>query len=370
MLECKKNGENFVLKKELKTIITPFYYVNLQEYKKAKMRFVTIKDIAKVLNLSVSTVSRALNDDANIRTETKNKIIATAKRMGYVKSPVAMNLKFGTTKTIGVVVPEMTTPYAALVIDGIQNVCYANHYKVIIASSGENAIKERESVNIMYQFMVDGIIACRTDNRQNHDLFQQIIDKRLPLVLYDRLSPDLNAPHVGIDDETKAFFLTDHLLRQGHQRIAFIGIDPHIVYNAQKRFEGYREALERHHVAYDASIVIDANGMKYSDGATAVDNLLDKHVDAIFAFSDTLAIGAMNRLTSMGIRVPQDIAVAGFSGTEISTIVSPRLTTVEPPQYEIGQTAARLVLDMIDGNMPDHQEFMLDAEIIYRESTE
>lgn len=334
------------------------------------MRFVTIKDIARALDLSVSTVSRALNDDNNIRQETRQKVLATAKQMGYMKSPVAMNLKFGYTKTIGVIVPEMTTPYASLVIDGIQNVCYANHYKVVIASSGEDAEKERQSIEIMYQFMVDGIIACRTDNRQNHDLYQSILDRKMPLVLYDRLSPDLDAPHVGIDDETKAFFLIDHLIRKGRKRIAFIGIDPNIVFNAQKRYNGYSMALERHHITPDRDLVVWANGMSYSDGGVAIDRLLGKSIDAVFAFTDTLAIGAMNRLTSMGRRVPEDIAVAGFSGTIISSIVNPQLTTVEPPQYAIGQTAARLVLDLINGKQPEKKEVTLDAEIIYRKSTE
>ncbi|MDY6241284.1 MAG: LacI family DNA-binding transcriptional regulator [Prevotella sp.] len=334
------------------------------------MRFVTIKDIARALDLSVSTVSRALNDDNNIRQETRQKVLATAKQMGYMKSPVAMNLKFGYTKTIGVIVPEMTTPYASLVIDGIQNVCYANHYKVVIASSGEDAEKERQSIEIMYQFMVDGIIACRTDNRQNHDLYQSILDRKMPLVLYDRLSPDLDAPHVGIDDETKAFFLIDHLIRKGRKRIAFIGIDPNIVFNAQKRYNGYSMALERHHITPDPDLVVWANGMSYSDGGVAIDRLLGKSIDAVFAFTDTLAIGAMNRLTSMGRRVPEDIAVAGFSGTIISSIVNPQLTTVEPPQYAIGQTAARLVLDLINGKQPEKKEVTLDAEIIYRKSTE
>ncbi|MDY4409277.1 MAG: LacI family DNA-binding transcriptional regulator [Prevotella sp.] len=334
------------------------------------MRFVTIKDIARALGLSVSTVSRTLNDDNNIRQETRQKVLATAKQMGYMKSPVAMNLKFGYTKTIGVIVPEMTTPYASLVIDGIQNVCYANHYKVVIASSGEDAEKERQSIEIMYQFMVDGIIACRTDNRQNHDLYQSILDRKMPLVLYDRLSPDLDAPHVGIDDETKAFFLIDHLIRKGRKRIAFIGIDPNIVFNAQKRYNGYRMALERHHITPDPDLVVWANGMSYSDGGVAIDRLLGKSIDAVFAFTDTLAIGAMNRLTSMGRRVPEDIAVAGFSGTIISSIVNPQLTTVEPPQYAIGQAAARLVLDLINGKQPEKKEVTLDAEIIYRKSTE
>lgn len=333
------------------------------------MKFVTIKDIARELALSISTVSRALNDDPNIRQETKDRIVTTAKRMGYMKSPVAMNLKFGYTKTIGVIVPEMATPYASYVIDGIQNVCYNNRYKVIVSSSSESPEKERRSIEIMYQFMGDGIIACQCENRQNKDCFQDLIDKNIPLVIFDRISAELNVPHILIDDETKAFFLVGHLIEQGHKRIAFIGINSGVVYNSWLRYQGYKEALERHDIALDKSIVFEASGMKYSDGAIVADQLIDKDIDAVFAFTDTLAIGVMNRLKSFGRRIPQDIAVAGFSGTELSTIVSPQLTTVEPPGYQMGQCAANTILDMI-AKKEVKKRIVLDADIIYRESTE
>lgn len=338
------------------------------------MKFVTIKDIARELGLSVSTVSRALNNDTNIRKETRDRIVAAAARMGYIKSPVAMNLKFGYTKTIGVIVPEMTTPYAALVIDGIQNVCYANRYKVMIASSGEDSRKERENVQMMFQFMVDGIIACSCDGKGSAGLWQEIVGKGIPLVMYDRVSPDVHAPHVVIDDETKAFFLVEHLIRTGRRRIAFIGIDDRVVFNSHLRLQGYREALQRYRIGYDPDIVVQAPGMCYSDGAAALDQLSGKDIDAIFAFTDTLAIGAMNRLASLGLAVPDDVAVAGFSGTEISTIVRPTLTTVEPQQYAIGQKAAKLILDIIrNRDNPDYrppERVVVDAEIIYRDSTE
>lgn len=338
------------------------------------MKYVTIKDIARELGLSYSTVSRALNDDRNIRPETRDLITATAKRMGYVKSPVAMNLKFGYTKTIGVIVPEMSTPYAARVIDGIQAVCYANHYKVIIASSGEDPIRERESIETMYKFMVDGIIACRCDEHSNEDLWKDITTKNIPLVIFDRLSPELNVPQIVVDDETKAFFLVEHLIRQGHKRIGFIGIDEHLVYNSYFRNKGYRSALGRYHIAYDPEIDILAHGMHYDDGAEAVDRLMTKGVDAVFAFTDTLAIGAMNRLTDSGRKVPDDVAVAGFSGTEISSVVRPSLTTVEPSQYDMGHKSASLILDIINNkNNADYkapEKVIINADIIYRESTE
>lgn len=338
------------------------------------MKYVTIKDIARELGLSFSTVSRALNDDKNIRRETRELIVKTAQRMGYVKSPVAMNLKFGYTKTIGVIVPEMVTSYAARVIDGIHAVSIANRYKVIIASSAEDPEKERESVETMRNFMIDGIIACRCDGRKNTELWQKVIEDKIPLVMFDRISPELHVPQVVVDDEAKAFFLVEHLIRQGHKRIGFIGIDDSLVYNSYLRNKGYRDALQRYNIAYDPSIDIKANGMNYDDGAEAMDKLMEKGVDAVFAFTDTLAIGAMNRLTDTGRKVPEDVAVAGFSGTDVSSIVRPSLTTVEPSHYDMGHKAAEIILDIIKNRNNDGfkapEKVIVDAEIVYRESTD
>ena len=335
------------------------------------MKYVTIKDIARELLVSVSTVSRALNDDPSIRKETREKIQAAAKRMGYVPNPVATNLKFGRTKTIGVIVPEMSTPYAALVIDGIQDICYHNNYKVIIASSSEDADKERESLDIMMQFMIDGIIACRCDYNKNTELYQKIQEQHIPLVFYDRIPHNIEAPQVIVDDETKAYFLIEHLIRAGRKNIAYIGANFDTVYNSVLRHKGYREALQRYGLEYNPNIVIQTVGLHYSDGAAAVDKLRHESTDAIFAFTDTLAIGAMNRLKSMGRNVPIDVAVAGFSGTNLATIVSPQLTTVEPRQFEMGQRAAELIIKLINNpSSNSNEKFIIDADIIYRESTE
>ena len=335
------------------------------------MKYVTIKDIARELVVSVSTVSRALRGDPSIRKETREKIQAAAKRMGYVPNPVATNLKFGRTKTIGVIVPEMSTPYAAKVIDGIQDICYHNNYKVIIASSSEDADKEKENLDIMMQFMIDGIIACRCDYNKNTELYKKIQEQHIPLVFYDRIPHNIEAPQVIVDDETKAFFLVEHLIRSGRKNIAYIGANFDTVYNSVLRHKGYREALQRYGIEYNPNIVVQTEGLNYSDGATAVDKLRHEKTDAIFAFTDTLAIGAMNRLKSIGRNVPRDVAVAGFSGTNLCTIVSPQLTTVEPRQFEMGQKAAELIIKHIaNPSSSKSEQVIIDADIIYRESTE
>ena len=265
----------------------------------------------------------------------------------------------------------MSTPYAALVIDGIQDICYHNNYKVIIASSGEDAEKERESLDIMMQFMIDGIIACRCDYNKNTELYQKIQEQHIPLVFYDRIPYNIEAPQVVVDDETKAYFLVEHLIRAGRRNIAFIGANFGTVYNSVLRHKGYHTALQRYGLEYNPNIVIQTEGLSYSDGAAAVDKLRHEKIDAIFAFTDTLAIGAMNRLKSMGRNIPKDVAVAGFSGTNLCTIVSPQLTTVEPRQFEMGQRAAELIIKHITNPSSfKNEKVYVDADIIYRDSTE
>ena len=334
------------------------------------MKYVTIKDIAKHLLVSVSSVSRALNNDPNIRKETREKIVAAAREMGYVPNPNATSLQSGRSRSIGVLVPEMTTPYAANVIDGIQDVCFRNNYKVLIASSGEDAEKELRNIEYMQQFMIDGFIACRCNYHKNTEVYQRLVDKGIPLVFFDRRAYDIEAPEVMIDDETKSFFLVEHLINIGRRRIAYIGADNGRVYNAVLREAGYREALEKHGIQYDPALVLTTEGLAYSDGAAAVDQLLKLNVDAIAAFTDTLAIGAMNRLKAYGKRVPQDVAVTGFSGTALSTIVSPQLTTVETSLFEMGQETARIVIDHITGKSHKTEKVVLEADIVYRGSTE
>ena len=337
------------------------------------MKYVTIKDVAKESGLSVSTVSRALNGDFSIRKETRLLITAKAEEMGYQKNPVAINLKFGHSRSIGVIVPEMKTPYAATVIDGIQEICDKEKYKVLIASSGENAEKEKRDLDMMYQFMVDGIIACQCDCRFNTDRWKET-SADMPIVMYNRINPNLDVPKIIVDDETKAYLLVEHLIRSGRKRIAFIGVDPARVYNSYLRMKGYQLALSRYHLDAPSSFMVMADGMGCNDGASAVDELICLHPDAIFAFTDTLAIEAMNRLTSLGYNVPKDMAVAGFSGTPMGTITRPMLTTVEPHLFTMGEEAAKLLLNIIDNNKQensgDYGDVTVEADLVYRQSTE
>lgn len=333
------------------------------------MKHVTIKDIARSLCISVSTVSRALTDDKNIRRETREAVLREAERLGYRRNPVAMNLKMGRTNTIGVIVPEMHTPYASQVVAGIQSVLYKNNQKVMIAELDENPDRERESLQMMEEFMVDGLIVSLCSYKHNIETYRRLANEGVAIVFYDRIPHGMDdMPQVMVDDNNDSYFMAEHLIRLGCRRIAYL-YGPDDVYNAVERGRGYREAMEKFQI-YDPRLIVKT-GMTFADGAAAVDSLVRQGIefDAVYAFTDTLAIGAMNRLREKGRCIPEDVAVAGFSGTELSTIVFPQLTTVEPPLTEMGQRAAELVLEKVRNPEAENRKIVLRTKMKCRAST-
>lgn len=334
------------------------------------MGHVTIKDIAKRLLLSNATVSRALTGESNISPDTREKVLATAREMGYRANPVARNLQSMRSNTVGVIVPEMVTPFYPRIVDGIQKILYDRNLKVVIAQSNENPEREREVLRMMEDFMVDGIIIGICHKNSNKDEYLRIMEAGTPIVFCDRIPEGIDVHRVIVDDYTKSFFLVEHLIRNGHRHIAHIK-GPEYISGSYERLRGYRDALEKFKIPYDETIVIDSRTMDYTGGLTAAQRLLDLQADfdAIFGFTDTVSIGAMNHLMRNGYKVPDDIAVASFSGSEMSEILMPSLTTVEQPREKMGETCAKLILELIkDPSMPP-KSIVLDAEIKYREST-
>lgn len=334
------------------------------------MKHVTIKEIAHQLNLSTSTVSRALVDDKNIRRETKEKVLLLAGELGYKPNPAALNLKYGRTNTIGVIVPEMVTPFAAGVIEGIQKVLYAEGAKVIIAQSNENTETEIDNLRLMERFRVDGIILCPCRQSANEEEYVRIQKGGTPIVFYDRAPADSNVSKVVVDNYVKSFFMVEHLIRGGRRRIVHLQ-GPLYIHNATERAQGYKEALAKFKIPFDTSLVIKT-GVSFEDGRLAIEQLLRTQTpfDALFAFTDTLAIGAMNCLRERNIKIPQQVAVAGFSGTILSTIVNPQLTTVEQPLHEMGRMAAELMMEKIHNPAVGNKIVVLDAEMKFRGSSD
>lgn len=334
------------------------------------MKHVTIKDIAQHLSISVSTVSRALVDDKNIRKETKEKVLETAKLLGYKPNPVATNLKYGRTNTVGVIVPEMVTPFASRVINGIQDVLYEHGIKVIIAESSEDSEKEKENLQLMERFMVDGIIISLCSYKKNREEFLRLQQAEMPMVFYDRIPHGLDVSQVVVDDNMKAFFLVEKMILNGRHRIVYLE-GPEDIYNSNERYKGYRDALAKFGIPLKKEWIVKG-GLTFEDGRRAADILINNKIDfdGIFAFTDTLAIGVMNRLMELGKKIPEEVAVASFSGTELSSIVYPKLTTVEPPLTQMGRNAAELILEKIKNPNCPNRTIILNAEIKIRNSTD
>lgn len=333
------------------------------------MKNITIKDIAKRLSISPSTVSRALVNDKNIRKETKEKVLEAAQLMGYKRNPIALNLKSGKTNTIGVIVPEMITPFVSSVLKGIQKILSIKGIKVLIAQSDENSLIERENLSLMENHMVDGIIICPCHCSANKMEYQRIEERGTPIVFYDRYPKETDVSKVIINDYMKSHFLVEHLIRTGRRKIVHFRA-PSYILNAYERFRGYKDCIEKYKLSFNEKLIVDV-GMTIEDGEFAARKLLESResFDAIFACTDTVAIGAMNFLRDQSIKVPEDVSVAGFSGTALSKIVYPSLTTVKQPLELMGETCANILLEKIKNPHVKNQTIVLDAEIIYGNST-
>ncbi|MFB3389866.1 LacI family DNA-binding transcriptional regulator [Flavobacterium sp. LAR06] len=334
------------------------------------MKRITIKDLAQYLSLSTSTISRALLNDKNINPDTKKRVMDASEKLGYKPNMTALSLKYGKTKSIGFVVPEMTTPFSAKVLQGIHNILYPLGYKVIILQSDEDPSREKENLLLLETFNVDGIIINLCHETHNQDMYQQIIARGTPLVFFDRIPPgEMDVSKVLVDDYIKSSLMTEHLISCGRTRIVHL-MGPSTVRNAVERAEGYKRILAKYNYS-DPQLILKTYQTGFEDGRIAAKQLLDSKIkfDSIFAFTDTLAIGAMNYLQEYGIKVPEEVAVASFSGTELSTNVYPQLTSVEQPLIKMGENSAELIIEKIKDSSSASHTIILDAKLVYRAST-
>ncbi|REC47203.1 LacI family DNA-binding transcriptional regulator [Chryseobacterium pennipullorum] len=334
------------------------------------MRRITIKDLSKFLSLSTSTISRALLHDKNVSEETRKRVLEAAEKLGYKPNLTALNLKSGQSKTIGFVVPEMITPFSSKVLKGIQNILYPLGYRIIITQSDEDPLIERKNLQLMEEFNVDAIIINLCHETHNNDLYEHIMNQGIPLIFFDRIPhKSLDVSKVIIDDSIKASLMVEYLIKTGRKRIVHL-MGPSTIRNAVERVNGYKRIMMKYNI-FDDNLIIQTDGMSFEHGRKAVKQLLNNNIgfDSIFAFSDTLAMGAMNFLLEQKIKVPDEVAIASFSGTELSSMVYPQLTSVQQPLEKMGEAAAELALEKIKNNRVSSRSVVMDAELVYRAST-
>jgi LacI family transcriptional regulator len=334
------------------------------------MKHITIKDVAKRLNCSVSTISRAFNDKYDIRKETRELILATAREMGYSPNPLAKSLLKQCSNQIGVVVPEFINSFFPEVIIGIQEVLLKKGYQVLIMQSNESYINELENVKALENNMVDGIILSLSLETKNVDYYKKLVEQGFPLVLFNRVSNQLETHKVLLDDYKWAFFATEHLIYQGY-KIIFHFSGPEGLMFSQNRKNGFIDAHRKHKLFVGSSSIIET-GLMICDGEREMANLIKSGnmPDAIFAVNDPTAIGAMKVLKRNGFKIPGDVALVGYTETRLAELIDPPLTSVAQPTHEIGRTAAKLILDQIESKgifVP--QTVILNGRLNVRESS-
>ncbi|MCK8521264.1 LacI family transcriptional regulator [Aquimarina sp. D1M17] len=333
----------------------------------------TLKMLAQHLNLSVSTVSRALNDHPDINENTKTKVKQLAKSMNYTPNIFAKGFRKHKSNIIGVIVPNITHYFTATIVRGILEQASIQGYRVIISESDNDVIKQNEMLHTMIQFGVDGILASLTKMTRDIDNILPIVDT-LPLILFDKVSDKIPCTQITINDEEAAFNAVEHLINIGKKRIAIIK-EREFSYTSEKRYAGYLRALKEHNIEIDEKIILSVDDISLMQGKRMANILLSikKRPDAIFAITDTAAIGVIQTLNKFNIEIPEEIAVVGFSNSKHSTIIEPKLTTVNQPGNAIGKTAIKYLINEIENdNEADlimKKTVEIKTELIVRAST-
>lgn len=334
------------------------------------MKHITIKDVAKALNVSVSTVSRAFNDKYDIRKETREKVLYKAKEMGFHPNPIAQKLISKCSYNIGVVVPEFVNPFFPEVIIGIQKILLKEGYQILIMQSNELFDTELENVKTLVNNMVDGLILSLTSKTISTSYYKELINKGFPLVLFNRTSDELETSKVIFDDYKWAFFATEHLIQQGYKRIVHFS-GPTGLILSQNRMKGFKDAHKKYKMEVSNEQIIEA-GFLMEDGQREIEKLIkaNRLPDAIFAVNDPCAMGTMKSLKKYGIKVPREVGIVGFTETKMAALIDPPLTSVAQPTFQIGETIAGLLLERINSKgifIP--QTIVLNGRLNVRESS-
>lgn len=332
----------------------------------------TIHDIAKKLKLAASTVSRALNDNPLISETTRSKIKETAEEMGYRPNVMAANFRTKRTNTIGVIVPLINRHFFSAVISGIEDIAYQQGFAVTISQSNDNFEKETKIAHTLFANRVDGLILSIGMETKSTEHLRLFSDRKIPLVFFDRVVEEIDAHKIIVDDFGGGYRATQHLINEGRKRIAHIG-GPLNLKIYQTRQDGYYKAMEDAGLDVDKSAVIH-NSLTRQDGTKAVQKLLKNRnrPDAIFCGNDTTALSAIIHLQKQGIKVPEEIAIVGFSNEPFSEVVTPSITTIKQPGFEMGQIAAELIIKQIN-NKKGETEFRtitMPTELVVRNSSD
>ena len=330
----------------------------------------TLKDIAQRLNVSISTVSRAIRNSPDVKPETKKSILALVEEFNYEPNQLALSLRNKQTHTIGVLVPNLDY-VLSMMVRGIDEIALESGYTVMICQSNESYGREILNTRRLLDSLVDGLIISVSSETKTFEHFKKIQEKNIPMVLFDRVTPELKVPSVRIDNEGGGFQATEHLIEQGYKRIAILA-GPENLEISNRRMDGYLNALRKHNIKIDESLIFHCDfNQDYAFFATQELLSMKKKPDAIFTISDRLAIGAMLAIKQKGLNMPHDIGLVGFNDEPILNLVSPTISSVEMPSFELGKLAAKLFIEALH-NVDDDMssiEKVLKTKLFVRESS-
>lgn len=322
-----------------------------------------------MLNISKSTVSRALSGRSDIHPETKNKILELAGQLHYEPNTLAINLKQQRTNTIGVIIPETSNRFFARSVGGIQVVADMAGVNVMICQSNESYMAEKKVLHSLVSSRVDGLLVSISRETDRSDHFRPIFDKGIPLVFFDRIIEDLNVSQVFTDNYEIALAGTEHLIAQGCKRIAIMAGPQHI-FTSRNRLRGYMDALRKHNQPIQESYIVHSHYIsnRVEESTRYLINL-PQPPDAVFAINDYAAIEMMHVIKKSGLRIPEDIAILGFNNEQMCSFVEPSLSSIDHPAHDMGAAAAEILINHIR-----HQELLperrlIKCKLIPREST-
>ena len=329
----------------------------------------SISDIARQLGVSVSTVSRALNNHSTISEATRKRVWKLAQELHYQPNHMAAGLRKGRSNLLGVLVPHIDGHFFTLVVKGIETVATKAGFNVLICQSNEDVVHERKNIETLLGAQVEGILVSLSRTTRDFRHFEKVHKQHIPLVFFDRVLDGLDVNAVVLDDRAGGYQSTRHLLDQGCRRIAHFGGPQHLnIY--KNRYQGYLDALQEHGLAPDPALVLYSD-MTLEDGVAGMQALLalPQRPDAVFSASDFSAVGALQELKRRGLRVPHDLALAGFSNETFTSLTEPMLTSVDQRCEQMGQSAVRLLLEILEENVFSPRRVVLQPDLLIRESS-
>lgn len=330
------------------------------------MKEITIYDIAKKLDLSASTVSRALKDNPVINETTRRRVREYAEHAGYRSNAFARNLRTQKTRTLGVIVPRLDSDFMSSCLAGMEEVANEQGYDLLITQSQESLKKEEENSTVLFNKRVDGLLVSLSNQEGQLGHFERFEEKNVPVVYFDRIPDSCARACFGIENEAMAYKATRHLLEQGCQKLAHLSIRSHLgVYH--DRTAGFRRALDESPGADGKLVFLD--DLSLEDGRAVAGRIIEQGFDGVFAANDQVATGCLLELQALGRAIPEDIAIVGFNNDQVSTIVSPALSTIEYPGAELGRKAMNKLLAALDGRLRQIDNTKLKTDLIIRGSS-